>query len=106
MKITLYIPDDLAERLGAPNLLERELLESLALQGFKRGDLTRLEICRLLGFDSDQTDLFLAQHGAITGVDNIAGSRARQAIENIIARRRGITLGGVMIKDLINEGRP
>jgi hypothetical protein len=31
--------------------------------------------------------------------------RARQAAANIIARRKGVTLGGLSIKDLINEGR-
>jgi hypothetical protein len=33
-------------------------------------------------------------------------ARARQAAANIIARRKGVTLGGLSIKDLINEGRP
>jgi antitoxin (DNA-binding transcriptional repressor) of toxin-antitoxin stability system len=31
--------------------------------------------------------------------------KARQAVENIIARSKGVTLGGLQIKDLINEGR-
>jgi prevent-host-death family protein len=31
--------------------------------------------------------------------------QARQAVERIIARSRGVTLGGLSIKDLINEGR-
>jgi prevent-host-death family protein len=31
--------------------------------------------------------------------------RARQAVENIIASSKGVTLGGLKIKDLINEGR-
>jgi prevent-host-death family protein len=30
---------------------------------------------------------------------------ARRAAERIIARSRGVTLGGLKIKDLINEGR-
>jgi prevent-host-death family protein len=32
--------------------------------------------------------------------------RARGVAAHIRARRRGITLGGLSIKDLINEGRP
>jgi prevent-host-death family protein len=32
--------------------------------------------------------------------------KARRAAERIIARRKGVTLGGLKIKDLINEGRP
>jgi prevent-host-death family protein len=31
--------------------------------------------------------------------------KARQAVENIIARSKGVTLGGLKIKDLVNEGR-
>jgi hypothetical protein len=36
----------------------------------------------------------------------VTRARARQAAGNIIARRKGVTLGGLNIKDLINEGRP
>lgn len=32
--------------------------------------------------------------------------KAVQAAENIIARAKGVTLGGLKIKDLIDEGRP
>jgi antitoxin (DNA-binding transcriptional repressor) of toxin-antitoxin stability system len=38
-----------------------------------------------------------------TAPDN---ERARSAAVRIRARRRGMTLGGISIKDLINEGRP
>jgi prevent-host-death family protein len=31
--------------------------------------------------------------------------KARQAAENIIERSKGVRLGGLKIKDLINEGR-
>jgi prevent-host-death family protein len=33
-------------------------------------------------------------------------AKARQAVEAIIKMRKGVTLGGLKIKDLINEGRP
>ena len=33
-------------------------------------------------------------------------ARARQAADSIRARSVGITLGGIKIKDLVNEGRP
>jgi hypothetical protein len=33
-------------------------------------------------------------------------ARARQTAANIMARRKGVTLGGLSIKDLTNEGRP
>ena len=31
---------------------------------------------------------------------------ARRVVQRIVARRKGVTLGGLKIKDLINEGRP
>ena len=33
-------------------------------------------------------------------------AKARRAVEGIIKTRRGLTLGGLKIKDLIDEGRP
>jgi prevent-host-death family protein len=40
---------------------------------------------------------------ATHGFDRV---KARQAAENIVARGKGVTLGGLKIKDLIDEGRP
>ena len=39
---------------------------------------------------------------AQTGFDR---AKARRAVEGIIEASRGVTLGGLKIKDLINEGR-
>ena len=33
-------------------------------------------------------------------------AKARRAADGIIEARRGVTLGGLRIKDLVNEGRP
>ena len=32
--------------------------------------------------------------------------KARRAADGILEARRGVTLGGLKIKDLVNEGRP
>lgn len=32
--------------------------------------------------------------------------RAQRAVEGILEARKGVTLGGVSIKELVNEGRP
>ncbi len=37
---------------------------------------------------------------------SIDRAQARQAAERIIANRKGKSLGGLEIKDLVNEGRP
>lgn len=33
-------------------------------------------------------------------------AKARRALDGIVEARRGVTLGGLAIKDLVNEGRP
>lgn len=33
-------------------------------------------------------------------------AKVRRAIDGILETRRGVTLGGLKIKDLVNEGRP
>src|SRR5260370_39135584 len=122
-EITVRIPDDLARRLGTVGEIERRALEALALQEFKLGHLTNPEMRRLLGFATRmKLDEFLKAHDvfepytlddlkreredlAAIAPDEENRARARQAAANIIARRKGVTLGGLSIKDLINEGR-
>jgi Uncharacterised protein family (UPF0175) len=122
MEITVRIPDDLARRLGAVGEIERRALEALALE-FKLGHLTRSELRRLLGLGTRmKLDEFLKAHDvheprtlddlereredlAAIAPDEESRARARQAAANIIARRKGVSLGRLSIKDLINEGR-
>jgi predicted HTH domain antitoxin len=63
MEITIRIPDDLADRLGAARDLPRRALEALAVDEFQRGHLTLAELRRLLGFGTrDALDGFLKAH--------------------------------------------
>jgi len=122
-EITVRIPDDLARRLGTVGEIERRALEALAVEEFKLGHLTKPELRRLLGFGTRmKLDEFLKAHDvyepytlddlereredlAAIVPDKKSRARARQAAANIIARRKGVSLGGFSIKDLINEGR-
>src|SRR5215831_13752799 len=62
--ITVHIPDDLARHLGTATEVERRVLETIALDEFKRGHLSRAELRRLLGFGTRmKLDEFLAAHG-------------------------------------------
>jgi Uncharacterised protein family (UPF0175) len=124
LEIIVRIPEDLARRLGTVSEIERRALEALALEEFKFGRLTKPELCRLLGFGTRmKLDEFLKAHDVYEPytlddfereqedpISIVPGeeirARARQAAANIIARRKGVTLGGLSIKDLINEGRP
>jgi hypothetical protein len=116
MDIVVRIPDDLARRLGAAGDLERRALEALAAQEYRLGHLTEADLRRLLGFEAAAPlDGFLKAHGVHDAgeprtslpeaLDDETRARARAAAERIIARGKGVTLGGLTIKDLINEGR-
>jgi hypothetical protein len=111
-EITVRIPEELARRVSAEDEVERRVLEALALDEYRRGHLDRAELGRLLGFDTQaRLDAFLAAHEVVppadaSELDDASRARGRQAAANIIARRKGVTLGDLAIKDLINDGRP
>jgi len=63
MEITLRIPDELARLLGRTGDIERRALETLALDEFKRGHLTKAALRRVLRFGTRyQLDGFLKAH--------------------------------------------
>jgi hypothetical protein len=65
MQVTLDIPDEVAERLkAAGGDLSRRALEAFAVEEYRRGQLTKSEQRRLLGFGTrDALDGFLKAHG-------------------------------------------
>jgi hypothetical protein len=113
MDILLRIPDDLAQQLGTAGEVERRALEALAAHEYRLGNLTESELRRLLDFESNAPlNDFLRAHeggspsGCMPGaLDEETRARARAAAEDIIRMSKGVTLGGMKIKDLINEGR-
>ena len=62
--ITLQLPDDIAQGLIAKwKDLPRTVLESVALEGYRSGALTSLQVRRLLGFETRyELDGFFKQH--------------------------------------------
>jgi hypothetical protein len=64
MNVIIEIPDDVARRLtAAGGDLSRRALEALALEGYKRGTLTKPELQRLPGFATRYAlDGFLKSH--------------------------------------------
>jgi len=65
MDVTMHIPDDLANQLGANGgELSRRALQALIADEYRQGNLTKPDVRRLLGFEtSDQIDGFLKAHG-------------------------------------------
>ena len=66
MDVGLHIPDELATRLSAAEGgdLSRRALEGLALEEYKKGNLTDPELRHLLGFETRyELDGFQKAHG-------------------------------------------
>jgi predicted HTH domain antitoxin len=62
MSVTISLPDEILS--GDTRNLPRKILEQIALDGFKSGQLTTSQVRRILGFDSRmQVHEFLAAHG-------------------------------------------
>ena len=64
MTVTVQIPDELAQRLSAQGGdLSRRILEMLALEEFKNGRISKLELRQMLAFETTfQLDGFLKAH--------------------------------------------
>jgi hypothetical protein len=65
MKITLHIPDDIAQRLQEKHPdLARYVLECFALEGYRTRLLSEEQVRRLLGFETRfEVHALLKQHG-------------------------------------------
>lgn len=64
MQITLHLPDAIAVRFGTKDEIPRHLLELLAADGYRAGQLSRQEVADLLGLDYWETDRFLGEYEA------------------------------------------
>ncbi len=85
MQVTLDIPDHVAKRLkAAAGDLSRRALEALALEEYKRGQLAKPELRRLLGFGTrDALDGFLKAHGAFEPYSLADLARERRDLERL-----------------------
>jgi len=68
MDVTLHLPDGIAEQLDTdPGDMPRRLLESLLLEGYRAGKLSRGQVSEALQLDYWATEQFLADHHATVG---------------------------------------
>ena len=66
MNVMVPVPDRLAARFGSEAELARRVLETLALDEYRAGRLTRPELQDLLGFRTRaRLDGFLKDHGVV-----------------------------------------
>jgi predicted HTH domain antitoxin len=65
MQVTLEIPDAIFRRLQEKGTeLPRRLMETLALEGYRSGELSHAEVGQLLGLSRFEVDGFLKSGGA------------------------------------------
>jgi hypothetical protein len=85
MDVTVHIPDDIAERLGAVSGdLSRRVLEGLALEEYKNGHITKAELRRLLGFETRyELDGFLKAHEIWMGYSVDDARRDSETLERL-----------------------
>jgi predicted HTH domain antitoxin len=89
MEITIYIPDDLARSLRqAGGDLSRQTLEALAIDGYRRGSLTQLQVGQLLSLSRIETEDLLARHVALYDYDPAELDREARAFENFSDQER------------------
>jgi predicted HTH domain antitoxin len=71
MEVTVTIPEDIAAQLHTKwQDLPRAALESLALEAYRSGTLTKMHLRRLLGFQTPmELDGFLKQAGIFLDYD-------------------------------------
>ncbi len=112
MEVTLHIPDEIAQRLRlAGQDLSRRALEAFALEEYEDNRITADDLRRVLGFGTCAAlNDFLKEHGVIAALtpddlEQQRRQRAREAAQAIREMSKGVTLGGLKIKDLISEGR-
>jgi predicted HTH domain antitoxin len=69
MRITVQLPDDLAQHANAV----REALEAFAVEGYRSGALSAYQTRQLLGFDTQyELDGFLKKHGVLDHAYTVA----------------------------------
>jgi hypothetical protein len=92
MEISVHTPDDLAGCLGTADEIERRALEALALED------KFLRVHEAYGLAKAARK---RAEPAKVAPDEARRAKARQAAANIIARGKGVRLGGIKITDLI-----
>ena len=86
MELSVRIPDDIAERLGAAanGDLSRRALEALLAEEFRLGHLDKLDLRRLLGFETSyEIDGFLKAHNVYEDYTMDDFEREREALKTL-----------------------
>lgn len=87
MTLTLNIPDFVAAsmQLADPGK-ERRVLEALALEGYRSGELSRGEVGSMLDMNYWETETFLKQHNACYGLTEQDLEQDYQTLKSLLSR--------------------
>jgi hypothetical protein len=86
MELSVRIPDDIAERLGAAanGDLSRRALEALLAEEYRLGHLDKPDLRRLLGFETSyEIDGFLKAHNVYEDYTMDDFEREREALKTL-----------------------
>jgi predicted HTH domain antitoxin len=86
MTLTVTIPDFIAASLRLLDAgCERRVLEAVALEGYRSGDLSRGEVGDMLGLDYWETEAFLKRRGADYGLNEDDLAEDRRKLDQLLA---------------------
>lgn len=85
MKITLEIPDEMADALGGDaGAVSRLAMEVLAVEGYRSGRLSAFQVRQLLGHESRwETEDFLSAHGVWPGISEDDLAEELRSLKNL-----------------------
>ena len=87
MQITVQLPDELARQLAQKSELPRRILEAVALEAYRAGDISAGQVGEMLALSFAETEEFLSQHKAHLhySLDDLDTDRA--ALERILGAK-------------------
>lgn len=87
MTVTLNIPDFVVASMRLNDAgKERRVLEAVALEGYRSGELSRGQVGSMLGMDYWATESFLKQHEADYGMTVDDLEQDYQTLKSMLAR--------------------
>lgn len=87
MQITIEIPDAVVAQLKLNGgSVSRELLEAFAVEGYRRGRLSRGQVSELLDLNFWETEEFLKQRGAYLHYDLNDLEQDREALRTVLSK--------------------
>ncbi len=89
MEVLLQIPDAVADALAVRGDVSRQVLEAIAIEGYRHGSITQLHVGHLLGLSRIETEAFLSRHVELYDYDPDALDRQVSALEQLSKPPRG-----------------